>query len=397
MSLAAADALRTSILAAGEAPEALERLGARFVETAVESGAARRVAERAWEAAARFASYSFAEAHAASYAVLAWQAAWLRTHAPLEFGCALVNHHRGLYPLRTTAAAIERWGVTLLAPSVNRSGLASTVERRPGPAVRIGLVAIKGLTRRTAGDLLEGRPFRDLGEMIERARPARRELRALLLSGACDELPPLSPTGYPLVHDVVLDGVAGEAGPDALRGVLERLKALPADGRQAEEFRAYQALVRVRNEIRFLDMHLTDHPMRLLRAEADRLGCLRSSELASRVGRFVSFAGLLAAARRVPAGRNSSAGDSTGRENAGLVSGSPDDARRLPERPGELRFLTFEDEAGLIEAVLFPEANARLGERLTTPGPYLTEGVVRETDGDLHLVVTELTPFHERK
>ncbi|MEX2542054.1 MAG: OB-fold nucleic acid binding domain-containing protein [Trueperaceae bacterium] len=362
MDLASADALRTAVVAAGERPDALAGLRADFLERSLGSGAKRSVAERAWEAAARFASYSFAEAHAASYAVLAWQAAWLRTHAPLEFGCALINQHRGLYPLRTTAAAVERWGVTLLPPDVNRSQLASTVEREPSPAVRIGLTAIKGLTRRTANDLLDGRPFADLGQLLESARPVKREFRALLLSGACDELPPLSPAGYPLVHDVVLEGMAGEAGHGALSDVLERVKR----GSLAEEFLAYQALVRVRNEIRFLDMHVSEHPMRLLRAEADKLGCLRSSELASRVGHPVRFVGLLAAARRVPASN------------------------------GELRFLTFEDEAGLVEAVLFPEANARVGERLTTPGPYLVTGAVRETDGDMHVVVTELAPFHER-
>jgi DNA-directed DNA polymerase III PolC len=365
-SLATADVLRTAIVEAGDEPEALERLGAEFTESAVNAGASRRTAERAWQVAVRFASYSFAEAHAASYAILAWQAAWLRTHAPAEFGCALINHHRGLYPLRTIAAAVERWGVGLLPPSVDLSQLPSTVERSAGPAVRVGLSAIKGLTRRTAGDIVSGRPFADLGQLIDAARPARRELRALLLSGACDALPPLSPASYPLVHEVVLEGLAGEAGPEALDSVLERVAGLPYEGHQAEEFRAYQRLVRVRNEIRFLEMHVSEHPMRLLRQEAERLGCLRSSELASRAGRFVRFAGLLAAARTVPTSQ------------------------------GELRFLTFEDEDGLIEGVLFPEANERLGERITTPGPYLAKGVMREAEGDLHLVVAELTPFHER-
>jgi DNA polymerase-3 subunit alpha len=366
MSLAAADVLRTAIVAAGDEPEALERLGAEFAEAAIATGASRRVAERAWQAAVRFASYSFAEAHAASYAILAWQAAWLRTHAPVEFGCALINHHRGLYPLRTIAATVGRWGVGLLPPSVDLSGLPSKVERSAGPAVRVGLGAIKGLTRRTAGDIVGSRPFADLGQLIDAARPGRRELRALLLSGACDALPPLSPAGYPLVHEVVLEGLAGETGPHALTTVLERVADLPSEGGQAEELRAYQRFVRVRNEVRFLEMHVSGHPMRLLRPEADRLGCLRSSELASRAGRFVRFAGLLAAARTVPTSQ------------------------------GELRFLTFEDEDGLIEGVLFPEANERLGKQITTPGPYLAKGVMREAEGDLHLVVAELTPFHER-
>jgi DNA polymerase III alpha subunit len=106
--------------------------------------------------------------------------------------------------------------------------------------------------------------------------------------------------------------------------------------------------------------------MRLLRPEADRLGCVRSDDLGAHAGRFVRFAGLLAAARQVPT------------------------------RQGELRFLTMEDEDGLIEAVLFPGANARLAAGLTTPGPFLAGGMVRDEQGEVHLVLSELRPFHER-
>ncbi|HEX7002604.1 MAG TPA: PHP domain-containing protein [Trueperaceae bacterium] len=363
MSLASADALRSALISAGEDPAALTRLGDEFVTRAVDSGARAGTAQNAWSAASRFASYSFAEAHAASYADLAWKAAWLRTHAPLQFGCALLNHHRALYPLRTIAAAIQRWGVEIVLPSVNSSALSAKLV---GDGVLIGLSAIKGLNRRTAGDIIGGRPFRDLGKLIDVARPARSELRGLILSGACDELPPLSPDAYPHVHDVVLEGFEGEVPPRALSEVLSRVEARPREGADADEFRHYQQLVRVRNEIEILGMHVTEHPMRLLRAEAEELGCLPATALDTRIDRSVRFAGILAAARRVPT------------------------------REGELRYLTWEDETGLVEGVLFPAANERLGRRLTTPGPYLMEGTVRAPDGDLQLVVTELRPFHER-
>jgi DNA-directed DNA polymerase III PolC len=360
---ATADALRSAIVAAGEVPEILARLGAAFVQSAGED---KKLAGQAWEVASRFAAYSFAEAHAASYALLAWRAAWLRTHAPLAFGCALINHHRGLYPLRTTAAAVNRWGVKLLTPSVNRSAVAAIIERAPEEGVRVGLAAIKGLTQRTARDLLKGRPFRDLEQLIARARPSKVELRALLLSGACDALPPLSAAAYPFVHEVVLKGTEGEAVPQSLHDVVGRFSQIPRQGPEMGELRVYQALIRVRNEIEYLDMHLSAHPMRLLRAEANRVGCVRSGEVAAHTGRFVRFAGLLAAARRVPT------------------------------RQGELRFLTLEDEDGLLEAVIFPGANARLAGGLTTPGPFLAGGVVRDQEGDVILVLTELRPFHER-
>jgi len=366
MDYASADSVRSAIVAAGDRPGALAKLGKTFEETARSSGAEPGVAERAWASAVAFASYSFAEAHAASHARLAWQAAWLRTHVPVHFACALLNHHRGLYPLRTTAAEIVRWGVRLARPSVNRSDLPSTVESATSGVVRVGLAAIKGLTRRTAARIHGGRPFRDLTSLLSRARPSRAELVALLLSGACDELTPLSEAGYPFVHEAMLEGLRGRLKPEALRQVVDRFTG-PAPGRDIEALRQYRALVRVRNEIEYMDMHLSGHPMALLRGEADRLGCIRSGALEGLQGRYVRFAGLLSATRRVAT------------------------------REGEMRFLTLEDEDGLIEAVLFPGANVHLGSRLTTPGPYLVGGSVRETDGDLHLVLAELLPFHERR
>lgn len=361
-----ADAMRSAIIAAGEAPAALARLQDAFVAAAVASGVPRAVAERAWSAAARFAAYSFAEAHAASYAVQAWQAAWLRNHRPTEFGAALLDHHRGLYPLRTTAAAVARWGVRLLPPDVQVSDLASAPEAGVRGTIRVGLAAIKGLTKRTAADLLEGRPFGELGDLIERARPSKGELRSLLLSGACDGLPPLSPDRYPFVHEAVLAGLVGDAAPDSLGEAIARADRPAGTDAEGERVRAYRRLVRVRNEIRTLDMHVSDHPIHLLRPEADRLGCVPTSALGERLGRRVRLAALLAATRRVETSR------------------------------GPLRFVTFEDEEGLFEGVLLPPANERLGVRITTPGPYLAEGVVRDGGGDPSLEVVDLTPFHER-
>jgi hypothetical protein len=55
-----------------------------------------------------------------------------------------------------------------------------------------------------------------------------------------------------------------------------------------------------------------------------------------------------------------------------------------------------EDAHGLVEAVLFPEAYASLGDAVSNPGPYLVGGRVALDHGDVHLLVSELAPFHER-
>ena len=125
--------------------------------------------------------------------------------------------------------------------------------------------------------------------------------------------------------------------------------------------------MRIRNELTFLNMHLCDHPMRVLREEAVRAGCVTTAELAARTGQFARLAVVVAA------------------------------TRRLATRDGQvMQFVTFEDEYGLVEAVRFPGLYASLGDPVTNPGPFLVGGRVAEDHGDLHLVVSELTPFYRR-
>ena len=61
-----------------------------------------------------------------------------------------------------------------------------------------------------------------------------------------------------------------------------------------------------------------------------------------------------------------------------------------------MQFVTFEDEYGLLEAVLFPETYTALGDPVTNPGPFLVAGRVAEDHGEIHLLVSEVTPFYRR-
>jgi error-prone DNA polymerase len=70
--------------------------------------------------------------------------------------------------------------------------------------------------------------------------------------------------------------------------------------------------------------------------------------------------------------------------------------RRVPTRQGVLQFLTLEDETGILEAALLPAVYRRLGNRVTTPGPFIVEGELRRQQGAPHLEVCRIAPFHER-
>lgn len=375
ITLEQADELRSGIEESQGEPEELERLEKRFFRLATENGIGAPVARTAWQNVVKFVAYSFSKAHASSYGLLGYQAAYLKTHWPVEFGCAVLNHHGGMYPLRTLAAAVQRWGVVVLGPCVNRSAAPCTVETAGSGAVRVGLGKLKRLSRRTLWTLLASRrsrgPFRDLADLLERVPMSRREVEALVLSGACDGLPPLSSPAYPFAHQAALAWLRGglPRGRDPA-GLAAAVSELPrvGGGADPERLDAYRKLVRIQNELRFLEMHVSEHPMRVLRVEAERNGCVTTCDAARRVGEDVRVAGIVAAMRRV-----------------------------ATKDRGVMQFVTVEDEEGTLEAVLFPPAYREIGDAITTPGPFLLAGRVSDQQGDVHLNVWALRPFHERR
>jgi DNA-directed DNA polymerase III PolC len=352
-----ADEVRAALVHAQDDRSALAELAESFTRAAAKTGVPLREALHVWRILERFASYSFSKAHASSYARVAWQSTFLNTHQPVEFACAVLNHYGGHYPLRTVAADFCRRGVTLLAPHVNRSGPFTEVEAGD---VRLGLCTVSRLTTKTRRAILARRPFRDIGELLDRIPLSRQEVEALLRSGACDGLAPLSAASYPFAHEDLLGRLREMPLAAALAGFAPR----EARGPHLE---TYRALVRIQNELTFLRMHPSAHPMSVLRGEATRAECLQVAHLPGRRGEVVRIAGVVAA------------------------------TRRLATHGGSMmQFVTLEDESGLVEVVLFPATYTALSDPVTTPGPFIVTGRVEDDHGDVHLVASGVLPFHSR-
>jgi DNA polymerase III alpha subunit len=340
-----ADELRAAIVRG-------EDVAATFSARAEANGFAPAVTRRIWSDVSRFAAYSFSKAHAASVALVAYQSAFAKTHHAAAFACAVLNHHGGLYPLRSVAAELGRGGVIIRPPDVNVSETRSAL--RDG-VVRVGFDKLRHVNERTKLALLRARanggPFRSLGDLTARVSITRRELEALVLSGSCDRLEPLSPESYPFAHEVVLG-----AEPH-----VPRAAAAP------EQVELFRALVRANNELRFLGMHPSNHPMKLLRPEARRAGCIGTAEVQAQAGRRIRLSTLVAAARRI-------------RTAADEV----------------MQFVTLEDEEGLLEAVVPTPVYLKLEDPIKNPGPYLVEGYVELDVGVPTVRVDTVKPFHRR-
>lgn len=386
LSLETAEALRARLLERADDAPWLERVRRRFLARTRARGIPPGRAERAWSDVLRFLRYSFNQAHTLSQALLGYQTAFLKTHAPLELGRALLDHHGGLYPRRVVAAELARRGVVLLGPSITSSAEACSIHRAPaGDALRIGLALIRRLRLETRQRILEARAAGNLAtaaDLLREVRPNPRELRALIEAGAADELLGLHAADYPWLHEVALQRLLQGDTKD-LEAALERTRErLPVE--PAELVDRYRRLRRVQRELEHLGVHVSEHPLRILRGEATRVGCVPSHRLREHVGDHVHLAGIIAATRRVPLSREPA--------HATVAA----DGAREGDTVAITQFITLEDEHGLTEARLSPAVHERLQGVVTTPGPYLVEARVREHQGAVYLAVESLLPFHER-
>jgi DNA polymerase-3 subunit alpha len=147
----------------------------------------------------KFAGYGFNKSHAAAYALLTYQTAWLKAHHRAEFYAASMSFDLTLTDkLAMFAEDMRRGGVECLQPDINLSQAFFTVENGPeGNGVRYALGALKGVGEKAMQALVEEReragPFASLEDFAARVDPRllnRRQLESLAASGAFDSIKP---------------------------------------------------------------------------------------------------------------------------------------------------------------------------------------------------------------
>ena len=189
-SLGEADLLRRAM---GKKIKAeMDAQGARFVKGAMEKGIEEARARYIFELVAKFAGYGFNKSHAAAYALIAYQTAYLKANHRQEFLAASMTLDMGntdkLYSFTREA---KKRDIAILPPSVNKSA----VEFEPeGGGIRYALAALKNMGHAAAAHIVEergGKPFRDLADFMSRINPKtvnKRGFETLNAAGALEDL-----------------------------------------------------------------------------------------------------------------------------------------------------------------------------------------------------------------
>ena len=163
----------------------------RFFREAKERGYTEGEVEKLWKTMEKFSSYAFNKAHSASYAAMAYQAAYLKVHHTVPYLAAVLNAGGGYYDLEEYVEEAKRQGIAVHGPDANRSGRGFTVE---SGAIRVGFGSVKGLglkaVAKIVGERAEGGEFPSVEDFLARVPLGKSELLALIRAGVFDGLEP---------------------------------------------------------------------------------------------------------------------------------------------------------------------------------------------------------------
>ncbi|EPR09699.1 DNA polymerase III subunit alpha [Sphingobium indicum IP26] len=261
---------------------------ARFVEGCAKSDIAAAKANELFDLIDKFAGYGFNKSHAAAYALLAYQTAWLKAHYPAEFYAASMAFDIHLTDKLTVFVDdMRRMGLTCLAPDINRSLADFSVEAvdcegddpRLGFAVRYALGGLKGVGEKAMEQLVAereaGGSFKSLDDFADRIEPRllnRRQLESLAAAGAFDGVHP-DRAGVHAAAETILSvaSSAAEARESGQGGLFGDVETPHADVR-VPPHQTWSTADRMAQEKEAFGFYFSAHPVDRYRHLAEARG-----------------------------------------------------------------------------------------------------------------------------
>ncbi len=337
--------------------------GAWEVDGCLRRGVDQQTALELFKEIESFASYAFNKPHAAGYAVVAYQTAYLKCHYPCEYMAALLSSVLG--QTGKVAEYIEecgRLGISVLPPHVNYSDMGFTVV---GKSIRFGLLAVKNLGRNVIARMVEerrgGGEFTSFYNFCKRMAGRdlnRRAIESLVKCGALDGLGN-NRREMLLAVERVLDSLEA----DKRRNVEGQMGFFDAPGSAQggepplEKTEDFSAADKLNMEKEVTGMYLSGHPMAAYAGLYQEGGYARMDEILQSAGERET-------------GRYQ---DGQWVTLLGMVVGV---RKKATKNNAQMAFVSLEDMYGAITALVFPKV-------LEQYGSLLYEGAVVEVQGKL--------------
>ena len=166
----------------------IARWEAKFIRGAIARDVSEEIARKVFEQIKAFGGYAFPHSHAAAFAVLVYQSAWLKCYYPAEYAVALLNNMQvGFWSPGVVVNDARRRGIEILPVNINKSQAKCTIENG---AIRLGFNYVTTLGK-TGGEKIEGargnRPFINLMDFYKRTKLPESKIENLILCGAMED------------------------------------------------------------------------------------------------------------------------------------------------------------------------------------------------------------------
>ena len=365
------------------------------------NGFAEETVQKLWDQMVSFGRYAFNKSHAAAYAMITYQTAYLRCHFPFHFMAAMMTSYMGSNDkFLQYLADCKKQGIHILPPDVNHSGYRFSATEDPEGkedyVIRYGLMAVKGIGESVATEIVAERekngPFQSLKDLCMRLPQAvvnKKTIEALIKSGSLDSLP-----GTRLqkmhVHMQVIDSVNAEkktrlSGQMSLFDMMEDMGEENQDVLEIAfpDVGEYSKKELLAFEKELIGFYVSGHPL------DEDMGYLKT--------RVKNYAVDFRIEKRNESGEDEylpKVRDQAQTVIAGIVSKVTVKTTRTGSM---MAFVTIEDMTGEVEVIVFPKEYERYRLTLEKEKKLLISGrVTHEEDKDAKLIASDITCFDER-
>jgi len=310
----------------------------KIIKGLVQNGLTEGVAKSIWEFILPFAAYGFNRSHAACYALIAYQTAYLKANYPAEYLAALLTSDQG----NADRIAIEveecrQLGIEVLPPDINESFSTFTVVaeslKEKKPRLRFGLFAIKGLGESIVKAIIRERKengqFKNLEDLLSRVKNKdlnKRSLEALVKAGVLDSLGERNQLLNNLDRLLLFIKESNQAsfsGQDSLFDIMPQISLPGLKLNDAPPLNKSQKLIW---EKEYLGIYVSEHPMQELSSKISGL-VVKCSELkVAKADQYVKVAGVISNLKKI-----------------------------ATKKGDQMLFASLEDDTGSVEILVFPK------------------------------------------
>ena len=359
---------------------------AEGVPGCISRGIPENVANKIYDDMIDFAKYAFNKSHAAAYAVVAYQTAWLKYYYPVEFMAALMTSViDNSTKVSEYILTCRQMSIGILAPDVNESESAFSVS---GGAIRYGLNAIKSIGRPVIESIIAerkaGGPYVDLSDFIHRLPGKdvnKRVVENLIKSGAFDSFP-ANRRQMMLIYGQIMDEAAQKKKTE-LAGQMSLFDFAAEEDKEAFKVKIpvvaeYSKGDLLAFEKEVLGFYISGHPLEEYEEQWKRgISHVTTDFLPPEEGELP----------KVHDGERATVG--------GMITNKTMKATKTNKM---MAFITIEDLVGTVEVIVFPRDYEKIGKMLNVDDKVFVSGrISAEEDRASKMILESIRPFSEPK